>query len=81
MLAKTVVLNFIFEQLLSFKRAILDGKVGKGLLAGLRARAAHSVGPCGKAWATVCRRSANVVPTAARLLSVLPIVLPMVMVV
>ncbi len=79
MLAKTVVLNFIFEQLPSFKRAILDGKVGKGLLAGLRA--AHSVGPRGKAWATVCRRSANVVPTAARLLSVLPIVFPMVMIV
>ena len=77
MISKTVVLNFIFEQLPAFKRGLLDGKVGKGLLAGLRA--AHRAEPRDLAWRAVCQSSATVVPTVAQALSVLPILFPICM--
>jgi hypothetical protein len=77
MLSNTVILKFIFEQLPKFKHALFDGQTGKGLLSGLRA--AHRTRPIDRSWRFVCDGCATVVPTAAQLLSVLPLLFPMAM--
>jgi hypothetical protein len=77
MLSNTVILNFIFEQLPKFKHSLFDGKTGKGLLSGLRA--AHRTRPIDRSWRLVCDGCATVVPTAAQLLSVVPLLFPMAM--